>query len=162
MEFFDFRPFFNPQNPSGKSPARLQSLWWYPSHERRRVSALIFSLLPLPAALEAPWYKHSLTNQTVNVTESLRMECDVEGRPLPRLSWFKDRQPLHQISGGCTHLHGWCTCLHNSAATHLLTRQRTHTCTHMHTLIHQHTGRQIFHWDYSVQVNCVTNWLHFS
>lgn len=50
-------------------------------------------------ALEAPRYKRSLTNQTVNVTGSLRMECDVEGRPLPRLSWFKDNQPLHQMSG---------------------------------------------------------------
>ncbi|GLD62043.1 vascular endothelial growth factor receptor 3, partial [Lates japonicus] len=50
-------------------------------------------------ALEVPLYKRSLTNQTVNVTESLRMECDVEGRPLPRLSWFKDNQPLHQMSG---------------------------------------------------------------
>uniref|UniRef100_A0A3Q2DKZ1 Vascular endothelial growth factor receptor 3 n=1 Tax=Cyprinodon variegatus TaxID=28743 RepID=A0A3Q2DKZ1_CYPVA len=50
-------------------------------------------------ALEAPRYKRSLTNQTVNVTESLRMECDVEGRPLPRLSWFKDNRPLHQMSG---------------------------------------------------------------
>ncbi|KAM3612751.1 uncharacterized protein V6R79_013889 [Siganus canaliculatus] len=50
-------------------------------------------------ALEAPRYKRSLTNQTVNVTESLRMECDVEGRPLPRLSWFKDSQPLHEMSG---------------------------------------------------------------
>uniref|UniRef100_A0A8D3A2B7 Vascular endothelial growth factor receptor 3 n=1 Tax=Scophthalmus maximus TaxID=52904 RepID=A0A8D3A2B7_SCOMX len=39
-------------------------------------------------ALEAPRYKRSLTNQTVNVTESLRMECDVE-----------DNQPLHQMSG---------------------------------------------------------------
>ncbi|XP_068596156.1 vascular endothelial growth factor receptor 3 [Brachionichthys hirsutus] len=50
-------------------------------------------------ALEAPQYKRSLTNQTVNVTESLRMECDAEGRPLPWLSWSKDNQPLHQISG---------------------------------------------------------------
>ncbi|XP_060935672.1 vascular endothelial growth factor receptor 3 [Limanda limanda] len=50
-------------------------------------------------ALEAPRYKRSLTNQTVNVTESLRMECDAEGRPLPRLSWFKDNHPLHQMSG---------------------------------------------------------------
>ncbi|KAM9310211.1 LOW QUALITY PROTEIN: vascular endothelial growth factor receptor 3 [Pholidichthys leucotaenia] len=50
-------------------------------------------------ALEAPRYKRSLTNQTVNVTESLTMECDVEGQPLPRLSWFKDNQPLHQMSG---------------------------------------------------------------
>uniref|UniRef100_A0A669F0K3 Vascular endothelial growth factor receptor 3 n=1 Tax=Oreochromis niloticus TaxID=8128 RepID=A0A669F0K3_ORENI len=50
-------------------------------------------------ALEAPRYKRSLTNQTVNVTESLTMECDVEGRPLPRFFWFKDNQPLHQMSG---------------------------------------------------------------
>ncbi|KAM9741441.1 vascular endothelial growth factor receptor 3 [Menidia menidia] len=50
-------------------------------------------------ALEAPRYRRSLTNQTVNVTESLRMECDAEGRPLPHLSWFKDNQPLHQMSG---------------------------------------------------------------
>ncbi|XP_031713580.1 vascular endothelial growth factor receptor 3 [Anarrhichthys ocellatus] len=50
-------------------------------------------------APEAPRYKLSLTNQTVNVTESLRMECDAEGRPLPLLSWFKDNQPLHQMSG---------------------------------------------------------------
>uniref|UniRef100_A0A7N8XCV6 Vascular endothelial growth factor receptor 3 n=1 Tax=Mastacembelus armatus TaxID=205130 RepID=A0A7N8XCV6_9TELE len=50
-------------------------------------------------ALVAPRYKRSLTNQTVNVTESLQMECDVEGRPLPRLTWFKDNQPLHQMSG---------------------------------------------------------------
>ncbi|XP_022607431.1 vascular endothelial growth factor receptor 3 [Seriola dumerili] len=50
-------------------------------------------------ALEAPRYKRNLTTQTVNVTESLRMECDAEGRPLPRLSWFKDNQPLHQMSG---------------------------------------------------------------
>uniref|UniRef100_A0A674MU93 Vascular endothelial growth factor receptor 3 n=1 Tax=Takifugu rubripes TaxID=31033 RepID=A0A674MU93_TAKRU len=50
-------------------------------------------------ALEAPRYKRSLTNQTVNVTGSLRMECDAEGRPVPRLSWFKDNQPLHQMSG---------------------------------------------------------------
>ncbi|KAK2849329.1 hypothetical protein Q5P01_009163 [Channa striata] len=50
-------------------------------------------------ALKAPQYKRSLTNQTVNVTESLRMECDVGGTPLPQLSWFKDNQPLHQISG---------------------------------------------------------------
>lgn len=59
---------------------------------------VLFCLLSF-AALEAPRYKRSLTNQTVNVTESLQMECDVEGRPLPRLSWFKDHQPLHQTSG---------------------------------------------------------------
>ncbi|XP_051716545.1 vascular endothelial growth factor receptor 3 isoform X2 [Ctenopharyngodon idella] len=50
-------------------------------------------------ALEAPRYRHDPTNQTVNVSESLQMECDVEGTPSPQLSWFKDNQPLHQISG---------------------------------------------------------------
>ncbi|ROK80927.1 Vascular endothelial growth factor receptor 3 [Anabarilius grahami] len=50
-------------------------------------------------ALEAPRYRQNPTNQTVNVSESLQMECDVEGTPSPQLSWFKDNQPLHQISG---------------------------------------------------------------
>uniref|UniRef100_A0AAZ3SAC6 Vascular endothelial growth factor receptor 3 n=1 Tax=Oncorhynchus tshawytscha TaxID=74940 RepID=A0AAZ3SAC6_ONCTS len=30
---------------------------------------------------------------------SLLMECDVVGTPSPHLSWFKDNQPLHQMSG---------------------------------------------------------------
>ncbi|XP_062855741.1 vascular endothelial growth factor receptor 3 [Trichomycterus rosablanca] len=50
-------------------------------------------------ALEAPRYRHNPSNQTVNVSASLQMECDVEGTPFPQLSWFKDNQPLHQISG---------------------------------------------------------------
>ncbi|KAJ8015401.1 hypothetical protein DPEC_G00025740 [Dallia pectoralis] len=50
-------------------------------------------------ALEAPRYIHNPFNQTVNISESLLMECDVEGTPLPRLSWFKDNQPLHLMSG---------------------------------------------------------------
>ncbi|KAK9962883.1 hypothetical protein ABG768_006122 [Culter alburnus] len=50
-------------------------------------------------ALEAPRYRQNPINQTVNVSESLQMECDVEGTPSPQLSWFKDNQPLHQISG---------------------------------------------------------------
>lgn len=51
------------------------------------------------AALEAPRYRHNPTNQTVNVSESLQMECDVVGTPSPQLSWSKDNQPLQHISG---------------------------------------------------------------
>lgn len=87
---------------------------------------------PFPAAaLEAPRYKRSLTNQTVNVTESLRMECDVEGRPLPRLSWFKDNQPLHQMSGAEICPRRWRAHLHNSSGAHLPTQQ-LHTCALTH------------------------------
>uniref|UniRef100_A0A8L0DRX7 Vascular endothelial growth factor receptor 3 n=1 Tax=Oncorhynchus mykiss TaxID=8022 RepID=A0A8L0DRX7_ONCMY len=50
-------------------------------------------------ALEAPWYRHNPANQTLNISESLLMECDVMGTPSPHLSWFKDNQPLHQMSG---------------------------------------------------------------
>uniref|UniRef100_A0A8B9J7V9 Vascular endothelial growth factor receptor 3 n=1 Tax=Astyanax mexicanus TaxID=7994 RepID=A0A8B9J7V9_ASTMX len=50
-------------------------------------------------ALEAPRFQHNPTNQTVNVSASLQMECDVEGTPSPKLSWFKDNQPLHLVSG---------------------------------------------------------------
>lgn len=72
---------------------------------------LLLSLLSPIAALEAPRYKRSLTNQTVNVTESLTMECDVEGRPLPRFFWFKDNQPLHQMSGAWINHSSSYTCL---------------------------------------------------
>ncbi|XP_035265281.1 vascular endothelial growth factor receptor 3 isoform X1 [Anguilla anguilla] len=50
-------------------------------------------------ALEPPRYKHGPTNQTVNVSESLLMKCEVEGTPTPQLSWLKDNQPLHPMSG---------------------------------------------------------------
>ncbi|KAJ8247151.1 hypothetical protein GJAV_G00259330 [Gymnothorax javanicus] len=50
-------------------------------------------------ALEPPRYRHGPTNQTVNVSESLLMKCDVEGTPSPQLSWLKDNQPLHPMSG---------------------------------------------------------------
>lgn len=93
--------------PFGEYHVHLWSLGLHCSHQSF-VDFLFPLLLSLPfwplflslsLAPEAPRYKLSLTNQTVNVTESLRMECDVEGRPLPRLSWFKDNQPLHQMSG---------------------------------------------------------------
>ncbi|XP_015205375.2 vascular endothelial growth factor receptor 3 isoform X1 [Lepisosteus oculatus] len=50
-------------------------------------------------AQEAPHFRHSPTNQTVNVSESLYTRCDVEGTPTPQVSWYKDDKPLHQISG---------------------------------------------------------------
>uniref|UniRef100_A0AAY4EPY6 Vascular endothelial growth factor receptor 3 n=1 Tax=Denticeps clupeoides TaxID=299321 RepID=A0AAY4EPY6_9TELE len=50
-------------------------------------------------ALEAPHYRHYPTNQTVNVSESLQIECDVEGTPAPQLSWLKNSQPLYHMSG---------------------------------------------------------------
>ncbi|KAL4649213.1 vascular endothelial growth factor receptor 3 isoform X1 [Arapaima gigas] len=50
-------------------------------------------------ALEPPRYRLNPSNQTVNISESLQMKCDVEGTPTPQLSWLKDNQPLHQISG---------------------------------------------------------------
>ncbi|KAM9470494.1 vascular endothelial growth factor receptor 3 [Clarias gariepinus] len=50
-------------------------------------------------ALEPPQYVQNPINQTVNVSSSLQMECNVNGTPSPELSWFKDNQPLNQISG---------------------------------------------------------------
>ncbi|XP_056295178.1 vascular endothelial growth factor receptor 3 isoform X2 [Pseudoliparis swirei] len=66
---------------------------------RRRGDRLCLARYLAVKAPEAPRYRLGLTNQTVNVSASLRMECEAEGRPLPRLSWFKDHQPLHQMSG---------------------------------------------------------------
>ena len=150
--FFSLSP--NPPRAFGKYHVHLQSLRWH-AVIISPVSPPHFSVFcPLRVALEAPRYKRSLTNQTVNVTESLRMECDVEGRPLPRLYWFKDSQPLHQMSGAWVHLHRWCMRLHNSsntptqpdpAATWTLSHTHTHTHTHSTTVTHEvsHLGALI-------------------
>ncbi|XP_045573767.1 vascular endothelial growth factor receptor 3 isoform X1 [Salmo salar] len=67
-------------------------------NRRSREKHCLRKYIPVKA-LEAPWYRHNPTNQTVNVSASLLMECDVVGTPSPYLSWFKDNQPLHQMSG---------------------------------------------------------------
>ncbi|RXM27295.1 Vascular endothelial growth factor receptor 3 [Acipenser ruthenus] len=48
---------------------------------------------------EAPRLRQNLTNQTVNVSESMLMKCEVEGTPSPQISWFKDEKPLYKMSG---------------------------------------------------------------
>lgn len=50
-------------------------------------------------ALVAPHFRHNPSNQTVNASESLQVDCDVDGTPAPQLSWFKNNQPLHHTSG---------------------------------------------------------------
>ncbi|MGH0139142.1 UNVERIFIED_CONTAM: hypothetical protein FKN15_068863 [Acipenser sinensis] len=50
-------------------------------------------------AQEAPRLRQNLTNQTVNVSESMLMKCEVEGTPSPQISWFKDEKPLYKMSG---------------------------------------------------------------
>uniref|UniRef100_A0AAZ3S6F0 Vascular endothelial growth factor receptor 3 n=1 Tax=Oncorhynchus tshawytscha TaxID=74940 RepID=A0AAZ3S6F0_ONCTS len=43
--------------------------------------------------------RHTHTEPNRVLQRSLLMECDVVGTPSPHLSWFKDNQPLHQMSG---------------------------------------------------------------
>ncbi|XP_028669590.1 vascular endothelial growth factor receptor 3 [Erpetoichthys calabaricus] len=50
-------------------------------------------------AQEAPRLRQNLVNQTVNVSESMLMKCDVVGTPAPQISWFKDEKPLYEMSG---------------------------------------------------------------
>uniref|UniRef100_A0A4W3H8L1 Vascular endothelial growth factor receptor 3 n=1 Tax=Callorhinchus milii TaxID=7868 RepID=A0A4W3H8L1_CALMI len=50
-------------------------------------------------AQESPWLLTNLSDVTVNVSNSLQLQCDVTGRPLPHLTWSKDEKPLHTDSG---------------------------------------------------------------
>uniref|UniRef100_H3AXI0 Vascular endothelial growth factor receptor 3 n=1 Tax=Latimeria chalumnae TaxID=7897 RepID=H3AXI0_LATCH len=50
-------------------------------------------------AQEAPRLLQNLTDQTVNVSDSMLMKCEVDGTPTPQVYWFKDRKPLQEVSG---------------------------------------------------------------
>ncbi|XP_039601441.1 vascular endothelial growth factor receptor 1 isoform X2 [Polypterus senegalus] len=50
-------------------------------------------------AQEAPRLLHGLTNQTVNVSSTIILECPATGIPYPQISWYKNSQRLQQGPG---------------------------------------------------------------
>ena len=50
-------------------------------------------------AQEAPALLRHLTDQTVNTSNSARLECQVRGIPEPQISWFKNHEEIQQESG---------------------------------------------------------------
>ncbi|GCB61339.1 hypothetical protein scyTo_0012898, partial [Scyliorhinus torazame] len=54
----------------------------------------------LVRAQERPKLLVNLTDVTVNVSDSIHMNCRASGTPQPSVIWYKDEQPLHEMSGG--------------------------------------------------------------
>ncbi|XP_069747616.1 vascular endothelial growth factor receptor 1 isoform X2 [Narcine bancroftii] len=50
-------------------------------------------------AQEAPYLLRNLSNQDVNISSSIILECQAEGRPMPKISWYKNKQKLYVESG---------------------------------------------------------------
>ncbi|XP_069055619.1 vascular endothelial growth factor receptor 3 isoform X1 [Pleurodeles waltl] len=51
------------------------------------------------AAQEAPHLLQNLSNKLVNVSDSMVMRCDADGKPSPRILWYKDNKILQEVSG---------------------------------------------------------------
>ncbi|XP_072333046.1 vascular endothelial growth factor receptor 1 isoform X1 [Scyliorhinus torazame] len=43
---------------------------------------------------EAPYLLHNLSNQEVNISSLITLECQAEGRPMPQIIWYKNNQRL--------------------------------------------------------------------
>lgn len=50
-------------------------------------------------AQQAPFVLHNMTNQTVNMTSSIEMKCDVVGAPRPHIMWYKNEKQILPASG---------------------------------------------------------------
>uniref|UniRef100_UPI00398F5E54 vascular endothelial growth factor receptor 2 n=1 Tax=Pristiophorus japonicus TaxID=55135 RepID=UPI00398F5E54 len=50
-------------------------------------------------AQQAPLVLQNLTDQTVNMSSSIEMKCDVVGAPSPHIIWYKNDKQLLEVSG---------------------------------------------------------------
>ncbi|XP_067891290.1 vascular endothelial growth factor receptor 2 isoform X2 [Heterodontus francisci] len=50
-------------------------------------------------AQQAPMVIQNLTDQTVNMSSSIEMKCDVVGAPNPHIIWYKNDKQLLEVSG---------------------------------------------------------------
>lgn len=55
-------------------------------------------------AQEAPHLLRNLTDQVVNTSHSVTLECFAHGVPEPQLSWFKNSEEIQDGPGEC-HTH---------------------------------------------------------
>lgn len=49
--------------------------------------------------LQAPVLLRNLSDHSVNVSSSVTLHCPARGIPHPRITWYKDRRKLQQVSG---------------------------------------------------------------
>ncbi|XP_067843475.1 vascular endothelial growth factor receptor 2 isoform X2 [Heptranchias perlo] len=50
-------------------------------------------------AQQAPQVLQNLTDQTVNMSSSIEMKCDVDGAPSPLITWYKNDKQILEMSG---------------------------------------------------------------
>lgn len=63
------------------------------------ITAAAFMLVCWSAARKRPWLTQNLTNQAVNSSSTLKLECDALGVPRPEITWYKNEVLLKQSPG---------------------------------------------------------------
>lgn len=70
-----------------------------PRQSHNSIIAEIFAFVCLTVARKRPRLTQNLTNQVVNDSSTLRLECNAVGVPHPEITWYKNKVLLKQSSG---------------------------------------------------------------
>lgn len=70
-----------------------------PASPPNNITAAAFMLVCWSAARKRPWLTQNLTNQAVNSSSTLKLECDALGVPRPEITWYKNEVLLKQSPG---------------------------------------------------------------
>lgn len=71
----------------------------YPRQSHNSIIAATSAFVCLTLARKRPWLTQNLTNQDVNGSSTLRLECYALGVPRPEITWYKNGVLLKQSPG---------------------------------------------------------------
>lgn len=93
------RPTYTPSDRNMTSPLPLQRYQWSFSlnsgHAQLNIDISTYPCL----VLEAPVLLQNLSDCSVNISNSVTLQCPASGVPRPLITWYKDRRKLKQVSG---------------------------------------------------------------
>lgn len=77
----------------------LESGFEYPRQSHDITTEVTFEFVCLTVARKRPWLTQNLTNQDVNCSSTLKLECYAGGVPRPEIRWYKNGVLLKQSPG---------------------------------------------------------------
>lgn len=61
------------------------------------VNHIFFFISAENKSTEPPFFSSPLSNSMVRTGQKLKLECEVYGKPYPKLSWFHNGEPLKEL-----------------------------------------------------------------